>query len=164
MIELIVASKYEKVGIIATRGTVDSNIYQEKLDRRTPNQKYAVLATPLLASMIEENFIHDEVSSKVISAYLSDPSLENIDALVLACTHYPLIADDISDYYQNRVQLLLSGPIVAEKLKTILENEKLLNEKRDREDEFIVSDLAKNFEKSAQKFFGKIIPIKEVKL
>jgi glutamate racemase len=78
------------------------------------------MATPLLASMIEENFIHDDISSTIISKYLSDSQLAGIDALVLACTHYPLIADDISEYYQHKVKLLLSGSVVAEKLKVIL--------------------------------------------
>lgn len=164
MIELVVANPFEKVGIIATRGTADSRVYQDKLDRRAPNQKYAVLATPLLASMIEENFIHDEISSTIIAKYLSDPILNDIDALVLACTHYPLIAEDISEFYHHKVKLLLSGPVVADKLKNILEKENMLSVKRNSENEYIVSDLAKNFEKSAEKFFGTKINLKEVKL
>jgi glutamate racemase len=123
-----------------------------------------VLATPLLASMIEENFIHDEISYTVIAKYLSDPILKGIDSLILACTHYPLIADDISEFYQHKVKLLLSGPVVAEKLKFILQKENLLNSETSGENEFIVSDLAKNFEKSAEKFYGTKICLKEVKL
>lgn len=164
MIELVVANDFQNLGIIATRGTVESKVYQDKLDRRTPNQNYAMLATPLLASMIEENFIHDEISSTVIAKYLSDPILKGIDSLVLACTHYPLIADDISEFYQHKVKLLLSGPVVAEKLKNILQKENLLSSETSRENEFIVSDLAKNFEKSAEKFYGTKICLKEVKL
>jgi glutamate racemase len=62
------------------------------------------------------------------------------------------------------VQLLLSGPVVAEKLKMILQKENLLCNERAVENEFIVSDLAKNFEKSAHKFYGNKINLKEVKL
>jgi glutamate racemase len=164
MIELVVANKFQILGIIATRGTVESKVYQDKLDRRAPNQKYAVLATPLLASMIEENFIHDDISSTVIAKYLNDPILKGIDSLVLACTHYPLIAEDISEFYQHKVKLLLSGPVVADKLKFILEKENLLSKERIQENEYIVSDLTKNFEKSAEKFYGTKINLKEVKL
>ena len=138
--------------------------YQNKLERRAPNQDYAVLATPLLASMIEENFIHDEISTTIISKYLSDPILADIDSLVLACTHYPLIAEDISDYYHHKIKLLLSGPVVANKLKFILDKENLLSDERTKDNEFIVSDLNKNFEKSAEKFYGAKINLKEVKL
>ena len=163
MIELIVGSSYKKIGIIATRGTVDSNVYQDKLQRRAPSQDYTVMATPLLASMIEENFIHDEISYTIIAKYLSDSKLAGIDALVLACTHYPLIADDISEYYQHKVKLLLSGPGVAEKLKVILAKEELLSQNKKKENDYIVSDLTKSFEKSAEKFFGTKISLKEVK-
>jgi glutamate racemase len=163
MIELIVGSSYKKIGIIATRGTVDSNVYQDKLQRRAPSQDYTVMATPLLASMIEENFIHDEISYTIIAKYLSDSKLAGIDALVLACTHYPLIADDISEYYQHKVKLLLSGPVVAEKLKVILAKEELLSQNKKKENDYIVSDLTKSFEKSAEKFFGTKISLKEVK-
>lgn len=164
MIELIVNSSFKKIGIIATRGTIESNVYQDKIDRRAPNQAYAVLATPLLASMIEENFIHDEVSSSVINKYLSHPCLEDIDALVLACTHYPLISDQISEYYQHKIQLLSSGNIVAEKLRAILEKEQLINPQKKEKNEFIVSDLTKNFDQSAMKFYGSQINLKELKL
>ena len=165
MIELIVSENYKKVGIIATRGTIASNVYQNKLKRRCPHQNYAALATPLLASMIEENFVTDEISQAVIRKYLSDPVLSNIDALVLACTHYPLIAPEIDDFYQGKVSLLKSGEIVALKLKQILQKEMLLNQSKNKPNhEFIVSDLTKNFEKSAKNFYGKKINLKEVKL
>lgn len=164
MIEWIVNENFQKVGIIATRGTIESEVYQNKLKRRAPKQKYSVLATPLLASMIEENFIHDEISQAVITKYLSNPKLKNIDALVLACTHYPLIAPIIDDFFEHRVQLLKSGNIVAEKLKSILTKENLLHPSKTKKDnEFIVSDLTKNFEKSAKNFYGKKISLKEQK-
>jgi glutamate racemase len=165
MIELVVSKQYKKLGIIATRGTVSSNVYQNKLKRRCPDQKFSILATPLLASMIEENFIADNISRAVIKKYLSHKKLENIDALILACTHYPLIAPIIDDYFQGNVQLLKSGEIVAKKLKLILQKENLLNTSKSLpNNEFIVSDLTKNFEKSAKNFYGKSITLKEVKL
>ena len=165
MIEYIVDNHYQKIGIIATRGTVESDVYQSKLRRRAPLQRFSILATPLLASMIEENFIQGEISDTVVRNYLSNPILEGIDALVLACTHYPLIAPSISDFFKHQVDLLLSGDIVAEKLKWILEKENLLNHAiRTTENEFIVSDLTKNFENSAKNFYGQQISLKEVKL
>jgi len=164
MIELIVKRNYTKVGIIATRGTVDSKVYQNKLKRRAPHQDFSVLATPLLATMIEENFIHDDISQAVLSKYLSNKKLANIDSLVLACTHYPLIAPTISEFFHHRVELLKSGEIVAEKLKFILEKENLISKTKKGENEFIVSDLTKNFEKSAKNFYGQKISLKELKL
>ncbi len=165
MIELLVEEKYNKVGIIATRGTVSSDVYQSKLKRRSPDQVFSILATPLLASMIEENHIHDEISNAIIKNYLGDPCLKDIDALVLACTHYPLIAPIIENYFEGNVKLLKSGEIVAKKLKWILEKENLVQDKkRIALNEFIVSDLTLNFEKLAKNFYGHNLRLKELKL
>jgi glutamate racemase len=165
MIELLVDSNYQNVGIIATRGTISSGVYQDKLNRRAPHQKYTAIATPLLASMIEENHIEDDVSKAIIHSYLGDPSLSEIDALVLACTHYPLIAPIIDAYFNHKVTLLKSGEIVAKKLTAILQKENLLaSDHLGKENEFIVSDKTKNFENSAKNFYGQRIKLKEVKL
>ena len=53
--------------------------------------------------MIEEGFVNEEISKKVISNYLSDPILKNIDHLILSCTHYyPLIQNEINEYYREK--------------------------------------------------------------
>lgn len=165
MVELLVDENYSKFGIIATRGTVESNTYQAKIKRRIPNQIFEILATPLLASMIEEGFIEDEVSQAILNNYLSYKGFESIDALILACTHYPLIAEMIDTYFDHKVKIIKSGDIVAEKLKYILNKEGLISSNKKKAlDEFIVSDLTKNFGNSAKKFYGKEIILKEVKL
>lgn len=165
MVEHIISSDFNKVGIIATRGTIDSNVYQSKLIRRKPTQKFAAMATPLLASMIEESFINNEISHAILHEYLSHPSLEEIDALVLACTHYPLIANEIDSFFKHKVHLLNSATVVAEKLKWILEKENLVADKsKERKNEFLVSDLTENFIKSTQLFYGEALILKEQKL
>lgn len=165
MVEHIVASDYKKVGIIATRGTIDSNVYQSKLQRRKPEQDFAAMATPLLASMIEESFINNEISHAILHEYLSHSILDNIDALVLACTHYPLIANEIDAFFNHKVHLLNSAKVVAEKLKWILEKENLISDsKKELKNEFLVSDLTENFVKSTQLFYGEALILKEQKL
>jgi glutamate racemase len=105
------------------------------------------------------------VSKAIIHSYLGDPSLSEIDALVLACTHYPLIAPIIDAYFNHKVTLLKSGEIVAKKLTAILQKENLLaSDHLGKENEFIVSDKTKNFENSAKNFYGQRIKLKEVKL
>jgi glutamate racemase len=165
MVEHIVASEYKKVGIIATRGTIDSNVYQSKLQRRKPEQDFAAMATPLLASMIEESFINNEISHAILHEYLSNPSLDQIDTLVLACTHYPLIAKEIDTFFNQKVHLLNSATVVAEKLKWILEKENLISDSiKEKKNEFLVSDLTENFIKSTQLFYGESLILKEQKL
>lgn len=154
MIETVIADEtIKKVGIIATKATIASGVYQEKLTRRKPTLKFAAVATPLLASMIEEGFYNDNISTAVLQEYLSHPDLQNIDALVLACTHYPLIKDEIDAFYKHQVKLFDSAQVVAAKLKMILEKENLTATKRADENVFYVSDYTKSFEQSTKTFF-----------
>lgn len=145
----------KKVGLIATKTTVESGVYQEKLKRRNPEVKMEVLATPLLAPMIEEGFSQDKISHTVIENYLSNPMFRDIDALILGCTHYVLIADEINDFFDRKVKLFDSTDILALKLKRILENEKLLSSQRTKENKFYVSDLTQGFQESASRFYGE---------
>lgn len=154
MIEEVIADEeISKVGIIATRTTVASGVYQEKFTRRKPELAFSAMATPLLASMIEEGFYNDNISSAVLEQYLSDPTLEKIDALVLACTHYPLIKKEINAYYKGDVKIFDSADVVARKLKWILEKEGLVCDTKVAADQFYVSDFTASFERAAKIFF-----------
>lgn len=161
---IIQDDKIFKVGLIATQTTVNSGVYQEKLQRRKPNLQVEVLATPLLVPMIEEGYAHDNISHAVIENYLKNPKFKDIDALILGCTHYVLIKDEISAYFNGKVKLYDSTDILAEKLENILENENLLNKHRKEKDHFYVSDLTKGFQKSASRFFGNTIELELKKL
>ena len=90
MVEFVIQNQnIHHVGIIATKTTIASGVYQEKLSRRKSDLIYSTLATPLLAPMIEEGFIHNSISQSVLHEYLGHQELQDIDSLVLACTHYP---------------------------------------------------------------------------
>lgn len=149
----------KKVGLIATKTTVESGVYQEKLRRRIPGIKIEVLATPLLAPMIEEGFSKDKISYTIIENYLENPKFKDIDALILGCTHYVLIRDEINDFFEGRVKLFDSTDILAIKLHRILENENLLSDIIEKQDKFYVSDLTKGFEESASRFYGENISL-----
>jgi len=160
IIESVVADDSIKhVGIIATKTTILSGVYQEKLSRRAPHLKYSALATPLLAPMIEEGFYNDNISQTVIHNYLEQPELQGIDALILGCTHYVMIKKEINEYYKHKVKLFDSTDIVATKLKAILEKEHLLTDKPLGENLFYVSDYTESFEQAAKTFYGKTITL-----
>ena len=73
-------------------------------------------ATNLLASAIEE-FGDNEVIDGLLSEYLSHPNLQKLDALVLACTHYPIIKEQINLFYQNKIDIIDPSDIVAATVK-----------------------------------------------
>ncbi|MGB1039554.1 MAG: glutamate racemase [Flavobacteriales bacterium] len=165
IIEAIVDdSSIKKVGLIATKTTVESGVYQEKLKRRNPNVEVEVLPTPLLAPMIEEGFSKDKISHTVIENYLSNPKFKDIDALILGCTHYVLIRDEISEFFEEKVKLFDSTDILASKLKDILENENLLSFGRTAKNKFYVSDLTNGFSESASRFYGENLVLELNKL
>ncbi|MBX7051466.1 MAG: glutamate racemase [Flavobacteriales bacterium] len=160
MIEEVIADESVKhVGIIATKTTIASGVYQEKFSRRKPQLKFSAMATPLLAQMIEEGFYNNNISDAVLKEYLGDPMLRDIDGLVLACTHYPLIKKEIDAYFEGRVKIFDSAEVVANKLRIILEKEGLLQIESSKEDHFYVSDYTKSFEIATRIFFQQQVKL-----
>lgn len=158
MIEAVIADDtIKKVGVIATKTTIASGVYPEKFSRRKPELNYTELATPLLASMIEEGYYNNNISHAVLESYLQNEALQEIDALVLACTHYPLIKNEISSFYKNNVKVFDSAEVVARKLKWILEKEDLASDVKSAEDIFYVSDFTESFAHTTRIFWGKEI-------
>jgi glutamate racemase len=149
----------KKVGLIGTKRTVQSGIYSRKLKEVNPTIELYSLATPLLAPMIEEGFYNSGISHEVIAEYLADPILSSIEALILACTHYPLIEKEIKEYYQHKVVVLDSSIIVAQALREYLASNGLLNNSSDPTHHFMVSDYTESFEASTQIFFGKKVKL-----
>jgi glutamate racemase len=145
----------QKVGLIGTKQTVNSNIYKKKTDALDRNIELHSLATPLLAPMIEEGFCDNNISETIISQYLTDPNLAHIQALILGCTHYPLIKKQIDAYYKKQVTLLDSSLIVAQALSDFLTENQLHNPNPNPQHHFYVSDYTQSFEASTRLFFGE---------
>lgn len=151
---------HNNVGVIATKATVNSGLYRKSIRKHNKFIKVDELPTPLLVPAIEEGFKNHPITHSIIYNYLSNNKLKNIETLILGCTHYPLLIDEIKQYYGNRVRVIDSPNIVANQLKIILEKHHLLNmESQNPEYRFYLSDITKNFEKISKKFFGKSIEL-----
>lgn len=165
MVDLVVRTlSGHTVGLIGTKRTVQSGIYERKLQTRNRDLVVHSLATPLLVPMIEEGFFDNRISQDIIHQYLSDPKLTGIDALMLGCTHYPLIRKEIIAYYGNRVTVLDSSEVVAEALFGYLESSHLLNDGQRSTDHFLVSDYTDSFEASTRLFFTEAVHLEEYPL
>jgi glutamate racemase len=152
------------VGLIGTKQTINSNIYKKKTDALGKNIDLKALATPLLAPMIEEGFFNNQISETVINQYLNDVSLIAVEALVLGCTHYPLIKTQIEAFYKGKVSILDTSEIVAMALKDYLSDEKLLNQNSNTTQHFYVSDYTASFEASTKVFFGENVKLEHYPL
>ena len=150
----------KKIGIIATKGTVKTRVYPRRIKKADPTIKAVSKATPLLAPMIEEGFFSNTISKTVIASYLSARELKGIEALILGCTHYPLIQNEVEEFFGGKIKIIDSANVVAD---AISEGFKL-KEKTKGKDEFYVSDFTKAFEKSTQTFFGEEIKLKEARI
>lgn len=153
----------KKVGVIGTKRTINSNIYSKKLLSIKPQLNVSSLATPLLAPMIEEGFFSDKISQTIIENYLKDPQLKDIEQLVLACTHYPLVQDIIAQFYQNDIEIIDSASQVAKVVKSTLFEQNIISTSAVNH-QFFVSDYTQAFEKSAKYFFHDNIHLMEISI
>ncbi|HXH19908.1 MAG TPA: glutamate racemase [Chitinophagales bacterium] len=146
-----------EVGIIGTQRTIGSDVYSLRIHRLKPEMQVRSLATPLLAPMIEAGFFNNKISRTVIEAYLNDPSLKSIQALILACTHYPLIKKQIHEFYRGYVRVFDSTDFISKEVGMILDLHGLRNDKKSMKNQFYVSDLTESFEKTTRLFFREEI-------
>ncbi len=166
MVDFVVKNEAGRtVGVIGTKQTVYSDIYSRSIQSINSKIQVKSLATPLLVPMIEEGFLHNRIAHDIIDKYLGDAIIANIDSLVLGCTHYPLIKEELSEFYKNQVNILDSSIITAQFLKKFLTSSGLLTTSTEvGNNQFYVSDLTDSFEHSAKLFFGEPVVLQKHQL
>jgi glutamate racemase len=162
--EIIKDKKLKHIGIIATKATIKSDIYAKKINHKNKNIEVSSLATPLLASMIEEGFFNNKISRTIIHDYLSRPKLKKIDSLILACTHYPLIKKEVEEFYKGKIKIVDNAEAVAKKVAEVLAKDKLLAAKKGVMHKFYVSDYTKSFEEASRNFFKTKIKLTQASI
>lgn len=150
-----------RIGLIGTKRTVQSGVYQRKLEQLNAGIQLNALATPLLVPMIEEGFFNNQISHNIIETYLKDPLLNGIRALILGCTHYPLIRKEITAFYQGSVEVLDSSELVASAVLEFLTAAGLLRTDAKPIDHFLVSDYTESFEASTRLFFRQAVHLEK---
>lgn len=158
LVEYVASKSYNSLGVLATPRTVATQYYQQKLQAVQHDLTIKAVAAKSLASIIEEGFQHHPaLIQSIISYYFSNDNFPDIDALILGCTHYPVIHKQIQAF-RKEVEVIDAPLIIAEYLKSELKNKQLLNESKERiAHRFYVSDYTDNFEVSAKTFFGQNI-------
>ncbi len=154
----------KKLGVIGTKATIRSNAYEQRLLQLRPGLNVSSLATPLLVSMIEEGFFNNKLSHTIIEAYLNYPDFKDIDAMILGCTHFPLIRKEIDAFFDGAVRIYDSTDSVAEVAVASLTAHEMLNRERRNPDRFMVSDYTHSFEQTSRLFFGSEVRLEQVAL
>lgn len=156
-------NNFKKIGVIGTKGTIQSNSYHNKILKIKKDLEVISMATPLFVPMIEEGFIYDDISNAIVRSYLSKNELKNIDALILGCTHYPIIKNQINKFFNFNVEVVDSASILAQYTKALLQKKDLLNSSTNTpKNKFFVSDYTDYFEVIAKLFFEKKISLEKI--
>ena len=147
-----------EIGIIGTQSTIASNSYVEKFTALAPHIKTIQQACPLFVPLIEENWANTNTTKEVASIYLKPFSEHPIDALVLGCTHYPIMEPVIQSVVGDSVKLISSGPAVAKTVEKFLIQHNLQNDgKNSRIEAFFVTDSPQKFDKLGSQFLGRTL-------
>lgn len=149
------------VGILGTQGTISSGSYLVEIEKFFPALKVFQQACPMLVPLIENNEYKNEGADFFIQKYVTGLMRQQpeIDAIILGCTHYPIIADKIREHLPENVTLLSQGEIVAKGLKDYLQRHPEINRVCSKEGRvsFFTTDLPSSFDTSASLFYGSVI-------
>lgn len=173
------AAAGKKIGVIATESTVRSGAYRRAITRLAPNAEIVERACPLFVALAEEGWADSDVARAVAKEYLDGlREGDGVAALVLGCTHYPILRGVIEETVGGLVRLIDSGEAAAGSVETLLRSENLarnVREKFPREsgefgaphkgraqrrelcddlDHFYVTDAAERFARVAERFLG----------
>jgi glutamate racemase len=154
-----------RIGIIGTRATVRSRVYDRRLHDINPNLTVLSKACPLLVPLVEEGWLNKRETKMILRRYLHPLRLKQIDTLVLGCTHYPLLGHLIGPRIGRRVELIDSSVEVALYLRRYLaDNPELDRKLRDekRASRFFVSDSTEPVRRLADRIFGRTINLEKV--
>jgi glutamate racemase len=152
--------KRKNIGVIGTTATISSHIYKKELRKIDKQSKIYELATPHLVPLIEQDSL--QKAAKTLKSYIDPLKKRGIEALVLACTHYPILKRSVKTILGKKIAIISQDEIIPEKLasylKKHLEIEAKLTKHRGRE--FLVTSKTKNFGTVAKRLFGRNIDFK----
>lgn len=156
-------TKNNRIGVIGTRGTVDSEVYVRSIRRFADKETYIVQqACPLFVGLAEEGWWDNEIARRIAEEYLAPLREKRIDTLVLGCTHYPLLSKVIAGIMGPDVQLINAGNRVAAEARRTLVAAGLLNPgTMPAEHHYFTSDSVSHFQNLGGAFLAE--PIKDAR-
>lgn len=145
------ASKDGRIGVLGTSATIRSHAYRDTLLRLSPSASVFEQACPLLVPLVEEGFIQDPITEAVLERYLSEVKKEKIKTIILGCTHYPVLRQDLSKVLGPEVALVESGEVLSGTLKRMFDDGRLKpSASFAREIKVLITDLTDHFERLAR--------------
>ncbi len=154
-----------RIGIMGTRATVESGIYNRKIPDLMPGARVMSMACPLLVPLVEEGWLKRRETRMIVKKYLKPLKDRQIDTLVMGCTHYPLLKDVIKAKAGKRIITVDPSFETAMAVREYLCENGLAAEGEDREsriERYFVSDIAPATAEIASRFMGRRIRLEKV--
>lgn len=151
-------SRSMRIGVIGTPGTMESQQYPQALKALAPEARVFCRACPLFVPLAEEGWVDGDVPRLAAARYLADLIAQEVDTLVLGCTHYPLLKDVIGEVMGPQVHLVDSAEAVADVVAEVYEamhlgtSGNVIPEYR-----FLVSDAPDRFACVGERFLGQAV-------
>lgn len=147
-----------RIGVIGTSTTIRSKAYENEMKRIKRTVKVTSLPCPLFVPLAEEGWVGGRITLDIAKKYMAPLSAKKIDALVLGCTHYPLLKDVISQALGKGARIVDSASSVAEEVANILRRRRLLARRSNKPiHSFFATDAVEQFVKVGEKFLGRRI-------
>jgi glutamate racemase len=155
-------SRSLRIGVIGTRATIASGIYEERIKAIAPEARVYAVPCPLLVPLVEEGWLDKPETAMIVRKYLTGLKTRKIDTLILGCTHYPVLRDLIRRKIGTRVKLVDSAEAVARQVKHLLESRDSTSHPpitSTARCQIYVTDTAQQFRRTAQLILKRKVPI-----
>lgn len=164
--EAITKTKNNKIGVIATNGTVQSAAFVRELTKLNVKIKVFQKPCPLLVPLVEEGEHNSKATEIILQKYLKILKSKSIDTLILGCTHYGILENKIKKILGSQVTVISEAHVVPHKLKDYLKRHPEIDKQLDKNGtvSFYSTDLTDKFVILGSKFFGKKIKAYKVSL
>jgi len=167
-----VATRNNKIGVLGTEGTIQSGEYERKIVKANQAAKIKNIASPALVSVVENNQFEGDQARTAVRFELRDFKNSDIDTLVLACTHYPLLRPLIQEYLGQDIELVDPGIATAQAISRYLIENDLQNDRhtKNAEHRFYTTGSVRKFKKIASKWLEnnhlsvEHVPVEELEL
>lgn len=150
-----IATKYNRIGVVATLGTVNSKTFPIEIKKLNAKVKVLQNEAPMLVPLIEEG--EKTLANTFIQQYTKPLINKKIDALILGCTHYPILYKEIRNILPKNIEIISQDKIIPAKLEDYLKRHTEIekNLSKNKTIKIIVTDETQNLKKLVKKWFGK---------
>lgn len=147
-------TRNQHIAVLGTKGTIQSGAYQTAIHKLAPEAKILPIACPLFVPLVEELWLDHPATHLIIREYLRPIHEQEIDTVLLGCTHYPLLTALIQQEVGKEVFIVDSASTCAHQVAHLLKQKKMLSPTRNNQHQYYVSDDPKKFRLWAERLFG----------